>query len=87
VDQKQNDELNAAKSAADAYDAKTSVTDGDVKSVDDKLMSFAAGLGDGERKHLFSMLDRPEAGADVQGFWWRDTWRIRFWRGWGHGRR
>ena len=82
VDHKEFDE---AKAAADAEDAKTTVTDGDVKSLDDKLMSFACGLGAGERKHLFSLLDRaPEAGADVQGFWWHDSWRIRFWRGpWG----
>ena len=41
-------------------------------------MSFAVGLGAGERKHLFSLLDRgPEAGADVQGYWWRDSWRVR----------
>jgi hypothetical protein len=85
LDQKHIDEFNAAKTAADEEDAKVTVTDSDVKSVDEKLMSFATGLGAGERKHLFSMLDRgPEAGADVQGFWWHDTWRIRFWRGpWG----
>jgi hypothetical protein len=46
-------------------------------------MSFAAGLGAAERKHLFTLLDRePEKGADVQGFWWRDSWRVRFWRDW-----
>jgi hypothetical protein len=81
VDQKQIDEANAAKAAADAEDAKTSVTDGDVKSVEEKLLSFAGGLGAGERKHLFSILDRgAEAGADVQAYWWHDTWRVRYWR-------
>jgi hypothetical protein len=83
VDQKQIDELNAAKAAADAEESKISVSDSDVKSVGEKLMSFAAGLHPGERKHLWSMLDRePEKGADVQGFWWRDGWRTRFWRDW-----
>jgi hypothetical protein len=86
VDQKEIDEANAAKAAADADDAKTTVSDSDVKSLDEKLLSFACGLGAGERKHLFSLLDRePEAGADVQGYWWRDSWRVRFWRGpWGY---
>ncbi len=66
---KRIDDLNAAKAAADADDAKTHVTDSDVKSVEEKLMSFASGLGPAERKH-FTMPDRgPEAGADVQGFW------------------
>jgi hypothetical protein len=85
VNQKDIDDMNAAKAAADAEDASTHVTDGDVQSVEEKLLSFAAGLGAGERKHLFTMLDRgPEAGADVQGYWWHDSWRIRFWRGpWG----
>jgi hypothetical protein len=83
ADQKQIDEANAAKAAADAEDAKTTVTDADVKAVGEKLMSFAAGLGAAERKHLFTLLDRePEKGADVQGFWWHDTWRTRFWRDW-----
>ncbi len=85
VDQKEIDDYNAAKKAADDDDAKTTVTDADIKGVDEKLMAFATGLGAGERKHLFSILDRgTEAGADVQGFWWRDSWRVRFWRGpWG----
>jgi hypothetical protein len=84
VDQKEIDDYNAARAAADEVDAKTTVTPEDVKSVDEKLLAFATGLGAGERKHLFSLLDRPEAGADVQGFWWHDTWRVRFWRGpWG----
>ncbi len=85
MDQKELDDYAAAKAAADAEDAKVTVTDADVKSVDEKLLAFAAGLGAGERKHLFSTLDRgAEAGADVQGFWWHDSWRIRFWRGpWG----
>lgn len=88
ADQKEIEEINAAKAAADAEDAKTTVTDSDVKGVGEKLMSFAAGLGAGERKHLFTMLDRePEKGADVQGFWWHDSWRIRYWRGWGWRRR
>jgi hypothetical protein len=79
------DDLNAAKAAADKHDAETTVSDADVKGLESKLLAFASGLGDGERKHLFSILDRgPEAGADVQGFWWHDSWRIRFWRGpWG----
>jgi hypothetical protein len=77
-------ELDEAKAAADAEDAKTTVTDADVKSLDEKLLSFATGLGAGERKHLFTLLDRAPEG-DVQGFWWHDSWRIRFWRGpWGH---
>jgi hypothetical protein len=90
VDQKDIDDATAARAAADAADATTTVTDGDVKGVDEKLMAFASGLSAGERKHLFSMLDKePEAGADVQGYWWHDTWRVRFWRGpWGrHWRR
>jgi hypothetical protein len=82
VDQKEIDDYNAAKAAADAEEGKTSVTPEDIRSVDEKLMAFAGGLGAGERKHLFSLLDKPEAGADVQGFWWRDTWRVRFWNGW-----
>lgn len=74
------DEVAAAK-AADAEDAKTHVTEGDVKAVEGKLLSFAAGLGAGERKHLWTLLDAPpEKGADVQGFWWRDSWRARWWR-------
>ncbi len=82
MDQKEIDDLDAARAAADAHDATTTVTDGDVKAVEDKLMSFANALGAGERKHLFSMLDRePEAGADVQGYWWHDSWRARYWRG------
>jgi uncharacterized membrane protein len=81
MDQKEIDDANAAKAAADAHDATTTVTDGDVKGVEEKLMSFATGLGAGERKHLFSMLDRgAEAGADVQGYWWHDSWRVRYWR-------
>jgi hypothetical protein len=44
ADQKQIDEANAAKAAADAEDAKTTVTDADVKAVGEKLMSFAPGL-------------------------------------------
>jgi hypothetical protein len=93
VDQKEIDDYTAAKAAADAEDAKTTVTDADIKSLDDKLMAFATGLGAAERKHLFSVLDRgADAGADVQGFWWRDTWRVRWWRGpwgwrWRHDRR
>jgi len=85
VDQKEIDDYNAAKKAADEQDAKTTVTDVDIKSVDEKLMAFATGLGAGERKHLFSILDRgAEAGADVQGFWWRDSWRVRWYHGpWG----
>jgi hypothetical protein len=88
VDQKEIDDYNAAKKAADDEDAKTTVTDGDIKSLDDKLMAFASGLGAAERKHLFSLLDRAPEG-DVQGYWWRDGWRVRFWRGpWGwHWRR
>jgi hypothetical protein len=87
MDQKEIDEYNAAKAAADAEDAKTTVTDADIKSVEGKLMSFASGLSPAERKHFFTMVDRePEAGADVQGFWWRDTWRVRWWYGpWGWG--
>jgi hypothetical protein len=82
MDQKEIDDANGAKAAADAHDATTTVTDDDVKGVEEKLMSFATGLGAGERKHLFSMLDRgPEAGADVQGYWWHDSWRVRYWRG------
>jgi hypothetical protein len=83
VDQKEIDDYNAAKKAADEEDAKTSVTDGDIKSLDEKLMAFATGLSGGERKHLFSLLDRAPEG-DVQGFWWRDTWRVRWYHGpWG----
>lgn len=90
MDQKEIDDYNAAKAAADAEDAKTNVSEADIKSVDEKLMAFAAGLNAGERKHLFSILDRGlEQNSDVQGYWWRDGWRIRFWRGpWGwHWRR
>ncbi len=83
MDKNQLDEI---KAAADAEDAKTTVSDSDVKGVEEKLLSFATGLNPGERKHLFSLLDRaPEAGADVQGYWWHDSWRMRWhrdWRGW-----
>ncbi len=86
MDQKDIDDANGAKAAADAEDASTTVTDGDIKGLEEKLMAFATGLGAGERKHLFSMLDKePDAGADVQGYWWHDSWRVRFWRGpWGY---
>jgi hypothetical protein len=93
VDQKEIEDYTAAKAAADAEDAKTTVTDADIKSLDEKLLAFATGLGSAERKHLFSVLDRgADAGADVQGFWWSDTWRVRFWRGpwswrWRHDHR
>jgi hypothetical protein len=80
-DQKHIDELNSAKAAADAEDAKTTVSDADVKSVEEKLLAFATGLHPGERKHIFNILDKhQETGADVQGYWWHDSWRIRFWR-------
>jgi hypothetical protein len=78
-----NKHLDEVKAAADAEDAKTHVTDADVKALGDKLLAFATGLAPGERKHLFSMIDRePEKGADVQGFWWHDSWRVRWWRDW-----
>jgi hypothetical protein len=81
ADQKKIDEANAAKTAADAEESKINVSDSDVKGVGDKLMAFASGLNAGERKHLWTMLDRePEKGADVQGFWWHDSWRTRWWR-------
>ncbi len=87
-DQKHHDELNSAKAAADTEEGKTNVSDADVKSVEEKLLSFASGLHPAERKHLFNILDKKhEANADVQGYWWHDSWRIRFWRGpWGHRR-
>jgi hypothetical protein len=85
MDQKEIDDYNAAKAAADAEDAKTHVTDADIKSLDDKVLSFASGLSAAERKHFFTILDKgSDAGADVQGFWWRDTWRVRWYHGpWG----
>ncbi len=81
-DQKHIDELNEAKAAADAEDAKTHVTEADAKSTEEKLLAFASGLHPAERKHLFNILDKHhEQGGDVQGYWWHNTWRVRWWGG------
>ncbi len=91
ADQKKIDDLNAAKAAADAEDQKTHITPEDIKSSEEKLLAFATGLSAGERKHLFTLLDHPPAeGADVQGYWWHNSWRVRWWHGpwgWHHWRR
>jgi hypothetical protein len=83
---KKHEDLNAAKAAADAEDAKTHITPEDIKSSEEKLLSFATGLNPAERKHLFGLLDKAPEG-DVQGYWWHHSWRIRWWHGpWGwHG--
>src|SRR5262249_7707137 len=91
VNQKELEDAKAIIAESDAADAAATVTDADRKSVEDKLLSFAHGLGDGERKHLFSMLDHghgQDQGADVQGYGWWESWRARYWRRWrwSHGR-
>jgi len=81
-DHKHHEEMDLAKAAADAEESKANVTEADVKSVDEKLLSFVSGLHAGERKHIFNMLDKHSGGdknADVQGYWWHNSWRVRWW--------
>ena len=59
-------------------DTKIDMTDADVAALEDKLMTFAHGLTPGEREHLFSMLDRHDENADVQGYLWGKAWRARY---------
>jgi len=82
-DKKQQEDWDAAKKAADKEESEAHITPADVKSSEEKLLAFATGLNPAERKHLWTLLDKAPEG-DVQGYWWRDTWRVRWWHGgWG----
>lgn len=59
-------------------DTNIDVTDADREALEDKLMTFAHGLTPGEREHFFSMLDRKDEEADVQGYLWGKPWRARY---------
>lgn len=59
-----------------AADDEVEVTEADKESLEDKVLSFADLLQPGERKHLFSLLDKgQESDAEVQGYRWR-SWRV-----------